>query len=503
MRTYAVAYPATLTYSAAKSAADAAAAAAGSAASNSTNFVYIIDSAIRAVEELSVAALAMVSPGGATEIFSDIWNAVNFDISILMENPISGASLLTDLPLWLSADGRSHPPSWCSQSIIDLQNKLPEIFPNGRIWIEWYQSRLDGGQSWGLNSDNAETLMLHIVKQSHEWWKQGPVIVNAEIAKWLADFRAKEAREKQPDFNFSEELVVPIEPEQSAGLSYGFSGGKLSASGSHPMSDEAVGQENLFQRVKSKAEKLNGLLLTTANQYPELAEAAAEYLELIGQPIEQFDIDSLWSVGGALFELKTAYSHQNHSKTMSSELEPPQTAALSGLCRDHGAFILGFERGEELVERADRFAQNIRRAEEIIEPSKPVLAHLTNDRELVEDETRKLHKVILDALNETDWVVSRTSYSAYITIRNGTLSIAKLLFGSMGQGLIPIALQFAGAAAIAGYNVDQTAVINAVQFLQLHGAQLLTIFKHSPEMHAYVQAAIDLIKREKKLLEND
>ncbi len=52
----------------------------------------------------------------------------------------------------------------------------------------------------------------------------------------------------------------------------------------------------------------------------------------------------------------------------------------------------------------------------------------------------------------------------------------------------------ASTASLAGY--DQAAILNAVSFLQTHGAQLLVILKHSPEFRDYVQHAINHIDRD-------
>ncbi len=431
----------------------------------------------------------------AVSLAAGFWSALNRDAEFLenhIDAPEAIAQALAEHALWLNDQGENAAPEWVVGEFDKLAQNLSGFNDNWHVCAEWYQSRLQGRESWGLNAGYAETLMLRIANKDYDWWEQGPSIVNAEIAGWLAELRAEEASDE----------ILPDEPAQGPGPEYGFSTGKLSASGSQPSANEAEDQLSLHNRVKAKAAKLNDLMLTTANQYPELAEAVAEYLDLLNQPIDQIDVDGLWSVGGALFELKEAYADQNHTKTMTVALEPPETAALSGLCRDHGALILGFDRGVELVERADHFARNAHLVLEITEPSKPVLTQLTNNRELVEEETRKLHKPILDALNETGWAASRTSYSGYLTIRNSTLAIAKFLFGAKDQGLIPIASTVVVGAGLAGYPTDQVALFNAIQFLLAHGSQLLAIFKHSPEMHAFVQAAINLIRHEKSLLED-
>lgn len=96
----------------------------------------------------------------------------------------------------------------------------------------------------------------------------------------------------------------------------------------------------------------------------------------------------MWSVGNSLSEQLYAYSNQNKIRTLSTPLEPQILAALSSTIRDHGAFILGFEEGADLVSKSDQFNLGIGVIEAIAQAGDSILGELSTNTGLVADSAR-------------------------------------------------------------------------------------------------------------------
>jgi hypothetical protein len=184
----------------------------------------------------------------------------------------------------------------------------------------------------------------------------------------------------------------------------------------------------------------------------------------------------------------------NEARTISDPLEPGIAAKLASLVRQHGAFILGFEQGRNLVHRADEFALDAARFAELEAHGNPLLKELATNRNLVEERTLKIHQTIYDAVFTGGWQVSRTGYAAYLIIRNSFRAMVRY---TVGQDLNvgSVASLLAAGSVLAG---DPTAefVRAAIPALQEHGAQLLAFFNHSPEMRAYIEWALALLSHD-------
>ena len=169
------------------------------AASRAARAYNVVDSVIRAACDSVTAAIRSIANGKNIDSEA-IWRSVNTDRLILHDFeglPVESANRLSQLSVWNTTENQVITPDWAIEAEIEFSIKLIGLDPNWHVWTEWYQSRLDGIESWGLKPKNAETLMLRIVKQESKWWEQSSVTVNAEIALWLARMRKEEEDDKQ------------------------------------------------------------------------------------------------------------------------------------------------------------------------------------------------------------------------------------------------------------------------------------------------------------------
>lgn len=285
---------------------------------------------------------------------------------------------------------------------------------------------------------------------------------------------------------------VPIEPASGPGPQYRQRDGRLSEDASHPPKDEAERQRGLQRRLKTDIAKLSEALRHASNRYPELDNAIREYASLLSEEVEQTDVTAIWSIGGAIASFAQSYREQNVARTLAEPLEPQLDAQLQNVVRQHGAFVMGFGEGRDLIQRADEFALDAARLRQIEQPGKILLGELSNNRNLVDARTRALHKPVLDNVTEFGWAGSRVGYAAYLIVRNGIRAIIKFTLGD-NANLGVVAGVLTGISTLAG-DPNAEFIRAAVPVLKEHGTQMIVFFNHSPEMRAYVEWALRLLE---------
>ncbi|PWV97679.1 hypothetical protein DFR52_106203 [Hoeflea marina] len=283
----------------------------------------------------------------------------------------------------------------------------------------------------------------------------------------------------------------PPTPESGPGPKYGVVDGRLAALASPPPDDETTAQERLIARLKRDIGVLNELAKPIGNSHPHLAGAIAEYGELLSASIEEMDVTGLWSVGSSLAGYAQAFRDQNIARTLSEPLEPQLDGLLQSVVRQHGAFILGFEEGRDLVSRADEFALDRNRLAEIEQPGNELLEELTENAALVDDATRDLHAPVRDYLHDVGWMANRAGYSGYLIIRNSIRAVIHLTIGKEPT-VAAIVGALAGVSVMAG-DPNMNFLRAALPFLRENAPQLIAFFNHSPEMKAYVEWALRIV----------
>ncbi|AXS42782.1 hypothetical protein D1F64_21280 [Breoghania sp. L-A4] len=299
----------------------------------------------------------------------------------------------------------------------------------------------DVSESWfgrvDLESDGPdETVLLSVPTRFLKQWLQAHYY-DLLLKLWKLENRKvnqiefivrRKGLEEDHRKNIPSAALIPPEPDQGPGPQYGVQRGRLSEKISFPKGDESARQAGLHKRLKANAASL-ARSLKASNRYVELAAAAEEYALLLDEPVESSDVTGLWAVGGALSSFAQSYRDQNVGRTFADPLEPQLEALLLSVSRQHGAFIMGFEEGRDLVNRADEYALDPARLGEIALPGNEILRELTENRELVDERTRALHRPVRDSAAELGWSTSRVGYSAYLIVRNGVRAMIKFSVG--------------------------------------------------------------------------
>jgi hypothetical protein len=290
--------------------------------------------------------------------------------------------------------------------------------------------------------------------------------------------------------------VTPPEPSSGIGPQYHPRDGKLSEISNPPVQGEAAQQANLHKLLLREAATLAKNLERSANRFPELSNAASEYFKLLNTEITNADVTAIWAVGGSIASFARSYREQSIAKTLAEPLEPQLDALLQSVVRQHGAFILGFEEGRDLVQRADEFAVDTTRLRELEGLGSDLLNEFTDNSNLVDDRTREIHRPVRDSATEFGWATSRVGFSAYLIVRNGVRAIIKFTLGN-DPNIGAILGVLAGGSALAG-DSEALFIRAALPVLQHHGVQILAFFNHSPEMRAYVEWALRILEEDRK-----
>ena len=164
------------------------------AAANAANTTFAANTTYdaNATDAAAYTAKAADAANATNYAASGTWIGINADIEFLENSTDDLPTTVRNLAgkkLWLDNQHVNSTPNWASASLRNLERNLTEFDENWRVWIDWYRQILQGKPGWGLSPKNAEQLIVRIATQENEFWDQGATVVNAKIARWLANFQ--------------------------------------------------------------------------------------------------------------------------------------------------------------------------------------------------------------------------------------------------------------------------------------------------------------------------
>lgn len=448
-----------LSFSASASAFASFAASASASAARAT-FVLSSDSAIGFA---SAVASAVASAS------DEIWLVIRSDLRRMAQlgvPPVLRSGLWEDqqLPGRIGADEK------------DFRRALLTL---GDHWLpvwDFYFAVRNGEAPYAHLKDRQEEVLVGIATENEEFWNRDPDVVMKEIAARLW------AAESVPYQNVPQK---PPEPELGPGPHYDIIDGKLGIVASPPHSDEVNPQTKLFERLRRDIDRLVSAAHKIDNSHPNLAFSIREYAALLDTSLDALDVTGVWVVGGSLAGFAQSFREQNRNRTLAEPLEPEVDGLLQSVIRQHGAFIMGFEEGRDLVDRADRFALDPEKFNGLEESGNPLIAELASNADLVNDDARAVHRSVNGYLQEFGWTTGRVGYAAYLLVRNAVRAVIRgLAFYGFKDAVEDVRDQSGFPSSTA-----------AISFLYYFASPLLVFFANFPEMHAYVQWALYITRQ--------
>lgn len=345
------------------------------------------------------------------------------------------------------------------------------------VW-DFYSAIRAGKQPFAHLGERLEKVVVGIATENEDFWSRDSDTVMQEISERLRVDIAKPLATTPP---------TPSEPEPGPGPGpqYDIIDGKLGIVSSPPLSKEVNAQSRLFERLKRDVERLVSAAHKIDNSHPNLAFSIREYAELLDTSLEALDVTGVWAVGGSLAGFAQSFREQNRNRTLTEPLEPEVDGLLQSVIRQHGAFIMGFEEGRDLVDRADRFALDSDKLRGLEESGNPLIAELASNADLVNDDARAVHRSVNDYVQEFGWATGRVGYASYLVVRNAVRAIIRgLAFWGFKDAV-------EGVRDVSGFPSSTT----AISFLCYFASPLLAFFANFPEMQAYVQWALHIARQ--------
>jgi hypothetical protein len=289
-------------------------------------------------------------------------------------------------------------PSWWAETWVKLDSELNDLgVPCWRIWYDDVVAASPRSRAWQEGFTDVPGPLP---------WENGAEAVNAEIIGRLV--RISDADEQ------SVESHIPVQPQLEDGPQFQVASGKLDLVPGREtdQSFDHATQTALQRRLKRQIESLKAEAAKAANQHPSLRQTVDEYAALIDQPLPDLDVVDLWAVGNALMAQARSFEKQDQARTLTTPLEPAHLALLLEVGRLHAGFIVGFSKGVELMNRADRVQLTSDVIERISEPTSHILSAIAQARETFTDRARRLADVLNAGLVTGGWKTARVGYTS-------------------------------------------------------------------------------------------
>jgi hypothetical protein len=441
-----------------------AAAAAFSAAARSGEAAR--SAALRAVSAASRAAV----PGPSSIVAN--WKEISEEVE-WVEQGINVAQLV-DAPLWQSTSGTPALGDW---SWARMKNALAGK-DNWQVWIDWYEDRL-AGRSHG----EAHELIFASVPETE--WRTGPAAANAWIAARLAELNAPKESSQSPI----------VEPETEPGPTFAIGERGLERS-REPLADggyDPKDQVSLHDRLRNLAPRLLAAAKKAENEHPELAIVVAEYVDQIDRPFNEIDVTAIWALGAGLLAQNAAFSSPRDPRMMTAPLEPGFAGLLAQAAQIHGGFILGFPKGDELTQRADRARFSGEIIAELSEASIELLDQLSTAWKFVEARTRKFYAAIKEGLFVRRWETARSGHAAYTSVRNTIIALGRISMHA-NSALATVV----GSITLSHVDPNYVVTQEIIRFMLENAQSIMSFAEPFPELKIWLESVYELIDSDKK-----
>lgn len=394
-------------------------------------------------------------------------SALQSDVDALSDKRAFSVADLARQPLW---SGTEAPRSLVSVWGL-MKEGLLSFDEDWQVWTDWYEDRLYGRPpSMAFEVDR--------VLIPNEIWEQGPKILNARIKELIEEHRAKEP---------------PPTPLIEAGPSFTITsqGLTLSATSTGLGGTEVDVQTALHNRLKRQLPLLVEATRKVGNTHPGLKLIVDEYSELASTPLDQIDQVNLWACGCAIMAQSAAFESAPRTGMLTEPLEPDHLALLVEVARMHGGFILGFPKGVELTQKADRSRLSGEVVAAIAEPANAILDALQRDNEFVESRTRKFIAAIREGPVTAGWEVARAGHAVDVTARNSLIQLGRLalhansIFATVVGGL---------AMSSVDPGLAQTQLV--LNFILTNAKNIMSFSAPFPELREWFKWIIDEIDKQ-------
>ncbi len=433
-------------------AADAAASAAFAA--------FAADAAASAADAAASAADAFAAAGAARVA---VWKAVEDDAHILERQGKQGIGEVMRRPLWPYGMPEKLQRLWASMK----QRLLAREGEHWEVWTTWYDARLDPSRKIPCYSPPDENLERARILLPEKVWEAGPATANAEIRRLIDEH----------------DCSRPPPPEQLDGVQFEMDeAGQLDVRRQPPDEEEADNPllQEMFQRIRRKLAQLSQHMAGIGNQYPELANVIRDYETATDvATLAELDVPTVWMTGLGLVAQAEAFGNMDNNAALIPRLEPEVEGLLREVAGLHGAFIMGFRQGRELVSGSIMGQLPSDAVERLQEAQKNFLDWLL---QLPDASLSTLARSVIDTASnqlEVGAVRAEDAVGKFLHVPvNITIAVSSRLASLITSGMLAAAM---GPEGIKAW----------LQFFQTHGGIIAALAQTMPELRAYLRYLFD------------
>ncbi len=244
---------------------------------------------------------------------SDDWPSLNADIAALRSG--QRAQDLSLAPLWPEGIPPEMEGEW--QRLKSTLLSFPD--ENWQVWTDWYEARLRGGPF------NAELEKARAILPD-ELWKQGPKVVNAEIARLIEKYS-----------------TPALPPEKDAPIYFELRDGQIHSA--PPPATQPTDPEVMASAWRGLRELLDDLLRDLGGNQPDLRRKLERYSRAMGDMFSALDLHRFGIHGDSL---------KHYSELAGQELMVSQAADLLALLAHHSIFLAHYQEWKNYLAAIDQ-----------------------------------------------------------------------------------------------------------------------------------------------------
>jgi len=328
----------------------------------------------------------------------------------------------------------AHSPLWHADMPAEMSGAWSEFKKNllagddaWQVWVNWYEDRLAGRQSFG------EAFDLAVATLPDELWEKGAEAVSARIKELIAEHTPPEpipAQGAGPQFGLNPDLKITLAPPGE----FDSDGNNLSR------------MRQQLPLVRQAGSDLAGVL--NPNSHPVLCRNLTDYLNAIAGEPETISWGTVFGLGVRL-DNAAAAARREIADRMRDPLEDAAQEALDSMLMLHGPLILATAEGRELADEADRYRLTRDQQAALREDAQAIAQGLKNSPDIIERPAAELGEMAAESIGEGDHPERGTAFGL-ATVNNVTTVLVSA--GTLAA-FVPASAAAAGsvgAAAAAG-----------------------------------------------------
>jgi hypothetical protein len=259
-----------------------------------------------------------------------------------------------------------------------------------------------------------------------------------------------------------------------------------------PSPNERTANQNLFDALKRRADKLKEHLTGLHNTHEILANEIKDLLKELDRPFHEINLTAMASIGIGLSDMMTELEAADPAKTMTEAIEPLVKASITNLLKDHMILAMRLEESRRYILDLIEVRSLMGDIGEIRNQASLNLGAMATQEGLL---TERAHEFVLSLKRSVD----AAGLNSTDSLTQGMRLVAKAMiaFGEIVRewldkvGGIPGAIGLLAATQqLTGFPNPETLQVTirtAAHFLSQNHQSLIVLARHIPEISPFME----------------